>query len=79
MTYKERLLLTNLIPISYWHEFLDIVFFFKAINGLIYIENDVLSVMSEATRVLIPKGFKTAIHDCVLFYQIKHTARAVTR
>ena len=27
---------------SYWHEYLDLVFFFKAINGLIVISPDVL-------------------------------------
>ena len=27
VTYKSRLQLTNLLPISYWHEFLDIFFF----------------------------------------------------
>jgi len=49
--YKERLLLANkLDSISYWHEFLDIVF--KAINGLIYIDNDVLPALSEANSVL---------------------------
>ena len=29
VTYKTRLQLTNLLPISYWHEFLDIAFFIK--------------------------------------------------
>ena len=36
--YKTRLQLTNLLPISYWHEFLDIVFFFKAVNNLVFID-----------------------------------------
>ena len=27
-TYKERLLQLNLIPLSYWHEYLDMIFFF---------------------------------------------------
>ena len=34
VTYNTRLKLTNLLPISYWHEFLDIVFFYKAANNL---------------------------------------------
>ena len=66
--------LTNLIPMSYWHEFLDIVFFFKAINGLIYIDNDVIPAISEATRAtrssrntnavtFIPKRCKTATYQ----------------
>ena len=35
VTYKTRLQLTNLLSISYWHEFLDIVFFYKVVNNLI--------------------------------------------
>ena len=85
--------LTNLIPISYWHEFLDIVFFFKANNGLIYIDNDVIPAISEATRASRSSrntnaGSKTCkdarrLHTRALFRQIlpylEHTARAVTR
>ena len=38
VTYKTRLQLTNLFPISYWHEFLDIVFFYKAVYNYQVIE-----------------------------------------
>ena len=37
VTYKTRLQLTNLLPISYWHEFMDVVFFYKAVNNLVFI------------------------------------------
>ena len=33
VTYETRLQLTNLLPISYWHEFLDIDIFYKAVNN----------------------------------------------
>ena len=33
VTYKTRLQLTNLLPISYWHEYLDMAFFYKAVNN----------------------------------------------
>ena len=36
--------MTNLIPLSFWHEYLDIVFFYKAVNNLIYVNSDVLPV-----------------------------------
>ena len=42
VTYKTRLQLTNLLPISYWHEFLDIVFFYKAVNNLVFIDSEAL-------------------------------------
>ena len=42
VTYKTRLQLTNLLPTSYWHEFLDIVFFYKAVNNLVFIDSEAL-------------------------------------
>ena len=33
LPYNERLLKLNLLPVSYWHELKDLVFFFKAVNG----------------------------------------------
>ena len=42
VTYKTRLQLTNLLPISYWHEFLDIVFSYKAVNNLVSIDSEAL-------------------------------------
>ena len=43
-SYQDRLISINLLPISYWHEYLDITFFFKAINGLYSVSSDVLPV-----------------------------------
>ena len=43
VTYKT-LQLTHLLPISYWHEFLDTIFFYKAVNNLVFIDNKALPV-----------------------------------
>ena len=40
VTYKTCLQLRNLLPISYWHEFLDIVFFYKAVHNLVFIDKE---------------------------------------
>ena len=37
-SYKERLVLLNLLPLNYWLEYLDLVFFFKCKNGLLAID-----------------------------------------
>ena len=50
VTYKTRLQLTNLLPISYWHEFLDIVFYYKAVNNLIFIDSEALPETRQSTR-----------------------------
>ena len=34
-SYKDRLTKLNLLPVSYWHEYLDIILFFKFINNLV--------------------------------------------
>ena len=41
-TYEDRLRSLDLLPISYWHEYLDLMFFFKAINNFITVSDDVL-------------------------------------
>ena len=40
--YGERLLNLNLLPISYWHEFLDMIFFFKIVTGTFRVSPSVL-------------------------------------
>ena len=52
-SYRERLITLELMPLSYWHEYMDLVFFFKAINGLVVISEDVLPkpiIPTRATR-----------------------------
>ena len=39
------------MPLSYSHEYMDLVFFFKAINGLVVISDDVLLKPKIPTRV----------------------------
>ena len=64
-TYKERLVLLNLITISYWHEYLDVLFFFKPINKHVFLsENTIQTCLkpSRPTRSLQSPniaGFKT--------------------
>ena len=41
-TYKDRLVATNLLPICYWHEFMDLTLFFKATTGMISISPNVI-------------------------------------
>ena len=49
-TYRERLVSLGLLPLSYWHEYLDLVFFFKAVNGLVDVSHDVLPELISETR-----------------------------
>ena len=42
ISYKSRLQTLNLIPICYWHELLDLTFFFKFTRGLVNVNSSVL-------------------------------------
>ena len=42
ISYKSRLQTLNLIPICYWHELLDLTFFFKLTHGLVNVNSSVL-------------------------------------
>ena len=50
VTSKTRLRLTNLLPISFWHEFLDIVFFYKVVNNLVLKDSEALPATRQSTR-----------------------------
>ena len=50
-SYRDRLITLELMPLSYWHEYMDLVFFYKAINGLVVISEDVLPKPIIPTRV----------------------------
>ena len=39
-TYNERLALLDLLPLCYWHEFLDMVTFYKLTHGIMTIDNN---------------------------------------
>jgi len=49
-TYKTRHQLTNLLPISYCNEFLDIVLFYKAVNNLVFVDCKALPVTRRLAR-----------------------------
>ena len=41
-TYNQRLELLNLLPLCYWHEFLDMVTFYKLTHDIMTIDKDLL-------------------------------------
>ena len=50
MTKREKPWERGCLPLSYWHEYLDLVFFFKAANGLVDVSHDVLPEVMSQTR-----------------------------
>jgi hypothetical protein len=75
-SYKE--------PVSYWHEYLDLMFFFKAINGIITVPKEILpkrSIPSRPTRSSSnnsvisyhPRKCKTATYQRSFFIRATRT------
>ena len=50
-SYRDKLLSIDILPICYWHEFLDLVVFFKATDGIVCVSHDVLPERIVPTRV----------------------------
>ena len=48
-SYKDRLIKLDLLPVSYWHEYLDMVFFFKSVTGLVKVKVGVALTLLEFT------------------------------
>ena len=72
VTYKTRLQLTNLLPISFWHEFLDIAFFYKAVNnsssetqGLIVGAREILNSKKIWHKRKVKNGEKSPWGQCL--------------
>ena len=83
-SYKDRLMSINLLPVSYWHEYLDLMFFFKAINGIITVAKEILpkrSIPSRPTRSSSnnsvisyrPRRCKTATYQRSFFIRATRT------
>ena len=51
-SYEKRLKTLSLLPISYWHEYLGILLFFKITRGLVNIEPTIV-LIARSTRLPI--------------------------
>ena len=67
VSYSKRLEMLNLIPLCYWHEFLDLVFYFKCVHGIININGNILpsnQIRQRATRLANPNCLKFTTPKC---------------
>ena len=54
-SYQHRLIQCNLLPISYWHEMMDLVFLYKATIGFIDIDRSILpTIRRSASNKIMP-------------------------
>ena len=67
VSYSKRLELLDLIPLCYWHEFLDLMFYFGCVNGIININGNILpsiQIRQRATRSADPDCLKFTTPKC---------------
>ena len=50
ISYKERLMSVNLLPVCYWHELLDLGYFYKATHNMIHLDLSVVPFVRECAR-----------------------------
>ena len=50
-TYSDRHNQLQLLPLTYWHEYLDLIFFFKCVNGIIDLNNEILPNPAQTNKV----------------------------
>lgn len=51
LSYKQRLISLKILPLSFWHECLDLIFFFKSLKGLVKLNVlDYVSPIKSQTR-----------------------------
>ena len=48
--YKDMLIQSNLLPLTEWHEYLDMVFFFKAVTGRVEVNPTVTPLKRASIR-----------------------------
>ena len=49
-TYSDRFNQLQLLPLTYWHEYLDLIFFFKCVNGIIDLKNEILPNATQTNK-----------------------------
>ena len=64
--YTTRLQTLSLLPICYWHEYLDMVLFYKITNGLVNLKPSVIPTIrfSRPTRSSTTSATKFIIRKC---------------
>ena len=48
--YKDRLLATRMLPLSYWHEYLDMIFFYQANYGIFTVDKKILPTPKQESQ-----------------------------
>ena len=67
INYNQRLSILKLLPLCYWHEFLDVLFLFKSHNDIVNLSSDIQpnpQYSRQHTRSANPNGLQFQISSC---------------
>ena len=80
ISYKERLIYVDLLPVCYWHELLDLIYFYKATHNMIYLDPSVVPFVRDCARrtrisvtssqSFVPKRCRTSTFQKSFFIRI---------
>jgi hypothetical protein len=79
-SYTQRLIDLVFLPLSYWHEYLDMLFFYKANCGIMCLSDAVLPKPNENSRItrsVDPNSINFQVRKCkTSTYQQTYTIRS---
>ena len=70
ITYKSRLVTLKMLPLSYWHEYLDVLFLFKCTRGFTITDLDIMP--EQANKVNLTMSLRT-VSDSLITYHVPKT------
>jgi hypothetical protein len=70
ITYKSRLVTLKMLPLSYWHEYLDVLFLFKSTQGFTLTDLDIIP--EQANKVNLTMSLWT-VSDSLITYHVPKT------
>jgi hypothetical protein len=68
ITYKSRLVTLKMLPLSYWYEYLDVLFLFKCTQDFTITDLDIMP--EQANKVHLTMSLRT-VSDSLITYHVR--------
>ena len=78
-TYSQRLSQLQLLPLTYWHEYLDLIFFFKCVNGIIDVNNETSPKPAQSNKTTRSTDASCFLYETKLYHTSTYQKSFVCR
>ena len=78
-TYSQRLSQLQLLPLTYWHEYLDLIFFFKCVNGIIDVNNETSPKPAQSNKTTRSTDANCFLYETKLYHTSTYQKSFVCR